>query len=67
MLVEVEQTDTRTGKHVVADLHCAGCNTELGWMYIKAPNGEQRYKEGELLRDKCTGSGTSVKCQPTLS
>lgn len=30
----------------MADLHCASCGAELGWMYIKAPNGEQRYKEG---------------------
>lgn len=37
----------RTGTHTVADLLCAGCNAPLGWMYIKAPNGEQRYKEGE--------------------
>lgn len=37
----------RTGKHTVADLHCASCDAEVGWMYIKAPNGEQRYKEGK--------------------
>ena len=36
----------RTGNHTVADLHCASCKASLGWMYIKAPNGEQRYKEG---------------------
>lgn len=35
--------------HTVADLLCASCNVSLGWMYIKAPNGEQRYKEGESL------------------
>lgn len=39
----------RTGTHTVADLHCASCRAALGWMYIKAPNGEQRYKEGELF------------------
>ncbi|KAK8843478.1 hypothetical protein IAR55_007137 [Kwoniella newhampshirensis] len=38
-----------TGTHTVADLHCASCNTSLGWMYIKAPNGEQRYKEGRYI------------------
>lgn len=37
----------RTGKHTVADLQCAACGGDLGWMYIKAPNGDQRYKEGE--------------------
>lgn len=39
--------EIRTGTHTVADLLCAGCNAPLGWMYIKAPNGEQRYKEGK--------------------
>jgi hypothetical protein len=36
----------RTGKHVVANLYCAGCNALLGWMYISAPNGHEKYKEG---------------------
>lgn len=36
-----------TGRHTVADLHCASCDAEVGWMYIKAPTGDQRYKEGE--------------------
>lgn len=35
--------------HTVADLMCASCGSPLGWMYIRAPNGEQRYKEGELV------------------
>lgn len=38
-----------TGTHTVADLQCAGCEKYLGWKYIKAPNGEQRYKEGKSL------------------
>jgi hypothetical protein len=38
--------DPRTGRHTVADLHCASCDAEVGWMYIKAPTGDQRYKEG---------------------
>lgn len=36
-----------TGLHTVADLLCSTCDTSLGWVYIKAPNGEQQYKEGE--------------------
>lgn len=36
-----------TGLHTVADLLCSTCETSLGWMYIKAPNGDQQYKEGE--------------------
>jgi hypothetical protein len=26
---------------------CASCQAVLGWMYVKASNGEQRYKEGQ--------------------
>ncbi|RXK38792.1 hypothetical protein M231_03968 [Tremella mesenterica] len=38
-----------TGTHTVADLLCSSCDTSLGWMYIKAPNGDQRYKEGRFI------------------
>jgi hypothetical protein len=38
----------RTGKHVVANLFCVGCDALLGWMYISAPNGHEKYKEGKL-------------------
>lgn len=44
-----EERKLLTGTHTVADLHCASCDTSLGWMYIKAPNGEQRYKEGRYI------------------
>lgn len=37
----------RTGRHTVADLMCAACGAKLGWMYIKAVNADQKYKEGE--------------------
>jgi len=37
---------SRTGQHVVADLFCVSCDTLLGWMYISAPNGHEKYKEG---------------------
>ncbi|RSH78952.1 uncharacterized protein EHS24_001875 [Apiotrichum porosum] len=47
-----EDRKLMTGKHTVADLHCAACNAELGWMYIKAPNGEQRYKEGRYILEE---------------
>ncbi|EIW66935.1 hypothetical protein TREMEDRAFT_69912 [Tremella mesenterica DSM 1558] len=41
-----EERKLLTGTHTVADLLCSSCDTSLGWMYIKAPNGDQRYKEG---------------------
>ena len=33
----------------MADLLCAACGAKLGWMYIKAVNADQKYKEGELV------------------
>lgn len=37
--------------HTVADLLCMGCQqlgrkTTLGWMYLKAKERDQQYKEG---------------------
>lgn len=38
-----------TGQHRVADLHCAGCNSLLGWKYERAFEASQRYKEGKYI------------------
>ncbi|KAH9279260.1 Protein yippee-like 3 [Echinococcus granulosus] len=38
-----------TGQHRVADLHCAGCNSLLGWKYERAFEVSQRYKEGKYI------------------
>ncbi|VDN98299.1 unnamed protein product [Rodentolepis nana] len=38
-----------TGQHRVADLHCAGCNSLLGWKYERAFEASQRYKEGKFI------------------
>ncbi|KAI9636541.1 putative yippee-like protein [Dioszegia hungarica] len=44
-----EERKLITGMHTVADLLCASCDTSLGWMYIRAPTGDQRYKEGRYI------------------
>jgi hypothetical protein len=33
--------------HTVADLYCASCQTILGWKYLKTPDSDTRFKEGE--------------------
>ncbi|KAI5450123.1 hypothetical protein NCC49_003750 [Naganishia albida] len=43
-----------TGMHTVADLLCMGCQqsgrkTTLGWMYLKAKERDQQYKEGKYI------------------
>lgn len=39
----------RTGVHIVSDVFCIGCNERVGWYYVKASDGSQKYKEGKLL------------------
>ncbi|GAA99472.1 uncharacterized protein L969DRAFT_402115 [Mixia osmundae IAM 14324] len=41
-----------TGLHSIADLRCKGCNISLGWVYIKAYEASQRYKEGKVILEK---------------
>jgi len=41
-----------TGRHTVADIHCACCNTVLGWKYQKAYESSQKYKEGKFILEK---------------
>jgi len=36
----------------VADIHCACCNTVLGWKYQKAYESSQKYKEGKFILEK---------------
>ncbi|KAK4686287.1 hypothetical protein P7C73_g3838, partial [Tremellales sp. Uapishka_1] len=62
-----EERKLLTGTHTVADLNCASCASSLGWMYIKAPNGEQRYKEGryileqaKIVKENNWGNGDAV-------
>lgn len=62
----------KTGKHVIADLLCAHCETSLdqrtvvGWKYLKTGVCSQKYKEGKfvveeamLVRLGWTGSGSN--------
>ncbi|CAD7695023.1 unnamed protein product [Ostreobium quekettii] len=38
-----------TGHYTLVDVRCRSCCTPLGWRYIKASRGEQKYKEGSTL------------------
>jgi hypothetical protein len=46
---EEEERSMITGPHTVADAYCLGCNTIVGWKYIKAHFDDQRYKEGRVI------------------
>jgi len=41
-----------TGRHIVRDVYCRGCESKLGWMYEFATAEEQQYKEGKTILEK---------------
>ncbi|KAI8337122.1 Yippee/Mis18 [Chlamydoabsidia padenii] len=49
---EAEERIMTTGVHVVQDISCCQCNTILGWVYVKAYDEENRYKEGKYILEK---------------
>ncbi|TLS21272.1 uncharacterized protein PpBr36_10480 [Pyricularia pennisetigena] len=44
-----ETRDMSTGKHIVRDVFCMGCDAGVGWVYDKAWEESQRYKEGMYI------------------
>ena len=44
-----EQRNLLTGLHLVADLKCKKCFGLIGWTYLKAWEGSQKYKEGRYI------------------
>eukprot|EP00798_Chlamydomonas_sp_ICE-L_P024953 gene24953-10611_t len=47
-----EERQLITGLHTVADVHCACCDTVLGWKYFRAFEESQKYKEGKYIMEK---------------
>ncbi|CAO1614255.1 unnamed protein product [Parajaminaea phylloscopi] len=41
-----------TGMHTVADLKCRGCDALVGWTYLRAWEGSQKYKEGRFILEQ---------------
>ncbi|KAJ2156674.1 hypothetical protein GGF46_005030 [Coemansia sp. RSA 552] len=41
-----------TGLHTVCNLHCRGCDTVIGWKYMRAFDKSQQYKEGRYVIEK---------------
>ncbi|EPE10178.1 yippee zinc-binding protein [Ophiostoma piceae UAMH 11346] len=38
-----------TGKHIVRDITCRGCNETVGWKYDKAFETQEKYKENKFI------------------
>ncbi|CAO1624331.1 unnamed protein product [Jaminaea pallidilutea] len=49
---KAEDRQLLTGLHTVADLHCKGCDALVGWTYLKAWEGSQKYKEGRFIMER---------------
>ncbi|PWN28198.1 yippee-domain-containing protein [Jaminaea rosea] len=47
-----EDRQLLTGLHTVADVRCAGCETLVGWTYLRAFEGAQKYKEGRFIMER---------------
>ncbi|KAM3128939.1 hypothetical protein pb186bvf_018927 [Paramecium bursaria] len=47
-----EEKELKTGKHIVQDVTCKGCNIYVGWKYILAMEQSQKYKEGKIIIEK---------------
>lgn len=47
-----EDRSMTTGKHTVCDIYCSDCNNCIGWKYIKAFEGSQKYKEGKFILER---------------
>jgi hypothetical protein len=44
-----EERAMTTGPHIIRDISCKKCKEVVGWTYDKAPDQEQKYKEGKFI------------------
>lgn len=47
-----EERMLMTGLHTVADISCSVCCGKIGWVYIKSPEKNQKYKENKFIIEK---------------
>ena len=51
-LGQVEERVLITGRHLVMDVSCVGCQHVIGWKYKEAYELSQRYKENKYILEK---------------
>jgi hypothetical protein len=51
-LAKAQQKMLLTGMHTISNLTCLGCGSSLGWVYLKAEDPAQKYKEGKYILEK---------------
>lgn len=47
-----EERMLMTGLHTVADISCNVCKWRIGWIYLKSPEMNQKYKENKFIIEK---------------
>ncbi|CAH2354183.1 hypothetical protein CLIB1423_15S00452 [[Candida] railenensis] len=46
---EAVETNMRTGTYLICNVRCHQCSTKLGWVYRKAYEDQESYKEGKFV------------------
>lgn len=46
---EAVERNMTTGRHIVRDIMCRQCKGTVGWMYDKAYENSEKYKEGKFI------------------
>ncbi|CAA2934336.1 Hypothetical predicted protein [Olea europaea subsp. europaea] len=49
---ETEERKMMTGIHIVADIFCVQCGSNVGWKYETAHEKSQKYKEGKSVLER---------------
>ncbi|CAI9767524.1 unnamed protein product [Fraxinus pennsylvanica] len=49
---ESEERKMLTGIHIVADIFCVQCGSNVGWKYETAHEESQKYKEGKSVLER---------------
>lgn len=44
-----QERNMTTGRHILCDISCQGCNETVGWTYDKAYEISEKYKEGKTV------------------
>ncbi|OWT42897.1 yippee zinc-binding/DNA-binding /Mis18, centromere assembly domain-containing protein [Pochonia chlamydosporia 170] len=46
---ELLERNLTTGRHIVRDISCRGCNEVVGWTYVMADEPSEKYKLGKFI------------------
>jgi len=48
----LEERNLMTGLHVVCDIYCVNCKSNVGWKYKQAYEPTEQYKVGKFVLEK---------------